>query len=66
MLLNTKRKAEIIIDFGELRSMVSWLERNCSDEWGYECIQPAGREAGIYEFYFESEKDLVAFTIWKQ
>jgi hypothetical protein len=66
MLINTKLKADIIINFGELSGMVSWLERNCTNEWGYECIQPAGRDAGIYEFYFESEKDLVAFRIWKQ
>ena len=46
--------------------MVSWLERNCIDDWGYECKQPAGRDAGIYEFYFENEKDLVAFKMWKQ
>jgi hypothetical protein len=66
MLLNTKLKADIFIEFGELRPMVDWLERNCTDEWGYECVQPAGRDAGIYEFYFESEKDLVAFKMWKQ
>jgi hypothetical protein len=64
--LNTKLKAEIIIDFGELRPLISWLERNCTSEWGYTCIIPAGRDAGAYDFYFESERDLVAFTMWKQ
>jgi hypothetical protein len=66
MLLNTKLKTDIFIEFGELRPMVAWLERNCIEEWRYECKQPAGRDAGIYEFYFENEKDLVAFKMWKQ
>jgi hypothetical protein len=46
--------------------MTEWLERNCVGEWGYNCVIPAGQDAGLYEFYFETEKDLVAFRIWKQ
>ena len=65
-MLNTTLKAEVIIDFGELRPMTHWLERNCVNEWGYTCIVPAGRDAGLYEFYFESEKDYVTFVLWKQ
>jgi hypothetical protein len=64
--IDTNTKTEIIIDFGELRPMTEWLERNCVGEWGYNCVIPAGRDAGLYEFYFETEKDLVAFRIWKQ
>jgi len=64
MLLNLK--AEISIEFGDLKPMVDWLERNCTGEWGYDCVQPAGNTGGTYQFYFESEKDLVAFRMWKQ
>lgn len=46
--------------------MIHWLERNCISEWGFNCISPAGRDAGLYQFYFESDKDLVAFRMWKQ
>lgn len=66
MLLNTTLKAEIIIDFGQLGPMISWLQRNCIGDWGYNCLVPAGSSAGLYEFYFESDKDLVAFRMWKQ
>jgi hypothetical protein len=64
--IDTNIKTEIIIDFGQLRPMIDWLERNCVGEWGYNCVIPAGRDAGLYEFYFASDKDLVAFRIWKQ
>jgi hypothetical protein len=64
MLLSLK--AEISIEFGDLKPMVAWLERNCAGEWGYDCVQPAGNTVGTYQFYFENEKDLVAFRMWKQ
>ena len=44
VLLNTKLRAEIIIDYGKLRPMIGWLERNCVGEWGYTCLVPAGRD----------------------
>jgi len=46
--------------------VTSWCERNCSSEWGWSQVEPAGADAGVYEFYFESDKDLVAFRIWQQ
>jgi len=64
MLTNTN-KVEIKLYFGELEPVVRWCERNCSGEWAYEQLEPAGNLAGEYEFYFEQEKDLVAFTVWK-
>lgn len=64
MLLDLK--AEITIQFGELEPMVNWLKRNCVGEFGYQCLDPAGNTGGSYQFYFESEKDLVAFKMWKQ
>ena len=66
VLLNTKLRSEIIIDFGKLRPMIGWLERNCVGEWGYTCLVPAGRDAGMYEFYFEEERDYTAFVVWKK
>ena len=64
MLRNTNR-VEIQLSFGELSPLIRWCERNCTREWSYEQISPSGNVAGEYEFYFEDEKDLVAFTIWK-
>ena len=66
MLLNTKLRAELIIEYGKLSSMISWLQRNCVGDWGYDCVVPAGRDGGMYEFYFEEERDYTAFVLWKQ
>lgn len=46
--------------------MINWLERNCVGEWGYKTLVPAGEDAGMYEFYFEEERDYTAFVVWKQ
>lgn len=64
MLPNTN-KVEVQLYYGELSPLIKWCERNCSSEWAYEQLSPAGNKAGEYEFYFKEEKDLVAFTIWK-
>jgi len=64
MLLSLRAETEI--QFGELEPMVDWLKRNCEGEFGYQCVQPAGNTVGTYQFYFENEKDLVAFRMWKQ
>lgn len=64
-MLPSTNKVEIKLCYGELTPLIKWCERNCSREWSYEITQSPGSEMGEYEFYFESEQDLVAFTIWK-
>lgn len=58
-------KVEVKLNYGELSPLIQWCERNCSGEWSYGITQPPGSEKGEYQFYFEYERDLVAFTIWK-
>jgi len=64
-VLPNTNKVEVGLNYGELTPLIKWCERNCTNEWSYEQLFPAGRDAGLYEFYFENEKDLIAFTIWK-
>lgn len=64
MLPNTNR-VEIKLNYGELKPVLTWCERNCSGEWAYDVYVTSGEGKGEYEFYFEEEKDLVAFKIWK-
>jgi hypothetical protein len=45
---------------------MNWCQRNCTGEWGWNQREPAGSDAGLYEFYFENEKDRVAFVLWKK
>lgn len=65
MLPNTN-KVEIQLYYGELEPLVKWCQRNCVAEWAYEQLSPSGHETGDYNFYFESDQDLVAFTLWKK
>lgn len=64
MLPNTNR-VDIRLKYGELKPLLSWCERNCLKEWAYAQTEPPGDGFGEYEFYFEDERDLVAFRIFK-
>jgi hypothetical protein len=65
VLPSTQYKTDIFLHWGELRPVTEWCERNCACEWAYECIEPAGQDAGFYEFYFESQRDHINFILWK-
>jgi len=66
----TAFNTKIGIPFGELQSIIDWCETNCKYPWGYSSSgEMAGRGETFkhyYNFYFESEKDYVAFIVWKQ
>lgn len=65
MLPSIQNKVEIQLGFGELKSILSWCEDNCTGEWVYLQLAPAGQGKGEYEFYFEDDSDKVKFIIWK-
>jgi predicted lipoprotein with Yx(FWY)xxD motif len=65
MLQNTKNKVEISLGFGELKPILHWCEDNCTGEWAYFILEPAGQGKGEYEFYFEDDSDKVKFIMWK-
>jgi hypothetical protein len=44
---------------------VEWAKENCTNNWNYEIIESAGKDAGIYRFYFVEEIDYIKFTLWK-
>ena len=61
----TALKANIHIDYGELQPILDWCDRNCESEYRYLDIDYAS-DTGRWEFLFESEKDYVAFLMWKK
>ena len=61
----TALKANIHIDYGELQPVLDWCERNCEAEYRYLDIDYHS-DQGRWEFLFESEKDYVAFLMWKK
>ena len=66
MLQDTWHKIDVEIGYGELGPIVDWVNQNCSNNWNYEIIEQAGKQAGSYRFYFRDDRDAVAFTIWKK
>lgn len=65
MLQDTWHKVEIDLSYGELTPLLEWVNNNCTNNWNYDIIESAGREAGSYLFFFKEDKDAVAFTLWK-
>lgn len=60
----TAHRANVAVAFGELQPIVDWCERNCTSEWRY--MEDINNQWNGYEFFFESEKDYVAFLMWQK
>lgn len=74
--LPTAFKINLKIPYGELQHVVEWCDRNCKDEWRY-MEDPNGDayDSWIFTgypslnswiFFFENERDYVAFTMWNK
>lgn len=63
-------KVYIEVPFGKLGALLDWCERNCNADWSYTEDGKEHWEGDTlfygYQFLFESEKDYVAFTVWKK
>lgn len=64
----TAHKANIDVQYGQLQPVLDWCERNCEADWRYLDINNPEYDSatGRWEFLFESEKDYVAFLMWKK
>lgn len=60
----TAHRANITVKHGELQPVVEWCERNCKDEWRF--MENINDQYNGFDFFFESERDYVAFLIWKK
>jgi len=65
MSLDIQKRIKVDLQFGELKPILRWCEDNCTGEWTFLQIQPAGQGKGEYEFYFEDDSDKVKFIMWK-
>lgn len=61
-------KANIDVEYGQLQPVLDWCERNCEGDYRYLDINNPEHDSatGRWEFLFESEKDYVAFLMWKK
>lgn len=65
MLLNTRNRVSINLDYGQLKPILEWCERNCTDNWKY-MEDPNGPMYSSWIFFFDSDRDYVAFTLWNK
>jgi len=61
----TKFKIKIKLPYGELQPILEWCDRNCASEWNYMEDPNADMYSG-WIFFFENERDYVAFMLWKK
>lgn len=70
--ITTAYKATVDLPYGELKNVMEWCQKNCIADWKFD---PGGEahnyskthnRSNQYNFYFESERDYVAFIVWKK
>lgn len=55
---------EITKPFGQLDRVIAWCKTELIDTWRWQLIDVSNDvRPGRYVFYFDSERDLVAFTL---
>lgn len=57
----TAHKANVSVPFGELSNIVQWCENNCTGEWRF--TEDIDDQWNSFRFFFESERDYVAFLL---
>jgi hypothetical protein len=51
--------------WGQLKEIVEWCDRNCTGDYRY-MEDPNGEMYNSWVFFFENERDYVAFLMWKK
>lgn len=65
----TAYKTTVHIPFGKLKEHMVWCEKNLLGEW--QCSENNAATPGFgvknnWTFFFELERDCVAYTMWKK
>lgn len=63
----TAFKTDIQLPYGKLGEVIDWCRKNCVGEWKFhEHYNTVNIKNPEYTFYFENERDLITFTLWKK
>jgi hypothetical protein len=55
---------EIAKPFGEIEYILAWCKAGMDDEWRWQLVETSSdRTPGRYIFYFDSERDYLAFVM---
>lgn len=71
MSSNTTTKISVYVPFGRLGKIMDWCREHCSGDWHITNYQPdfftdTNTYSDVYEFSFDDERDVTAFSLhWK-
>jgi hypothetical protein len=55
---------EIIKPWGQIEQVLDWCKSECTNEWRWQLVEVSSdRKPGRYIFYFDSERDCLAFVM---
>ena len=57
----TAHKVNVSVPFGGLKKIVQWCENNCTGDWRF--MEDVNDQWNAFDFFFESERDYVAFLL---
>lgn len=60
----TAYKIKVSLSYGELKPVIEWCERNCTGDWRF--MEDPDNQWGGYVFFFDTERDYVAFSMWNK
>lgn len=60
----TAHKVNVSVPFGELKKVVQWCENNCTGDWRF--MEDVNDQWNAFDFFFESDRDYVAFLLWQK
>ena len=57
-------QADCTQPYGALESVLAWCRSECQGDWRWNMLEMSSdRRPGLYRFYFDSERDCVAFSL---
>lgn len=62
----TAFSCKIRIPYGELKDVLEWCDRNCTGEFKYSEDPHTDSYSYNWIFFFEHERDYLAFIVWKK
>jgi hypothetical protein len=55
---------EIVKPFGQIEQVIDWCKNELTNEWRWQLVDiSSDRRPGRYIFYFDSERDCLAFVM---
>jgi len=60
----TAFNCQIRIPYGKLKDVLAWCDRNCTGEFKY--MEDPADQFSSWIFFFELERDYLAFVVWKK